>query len=78
MLLEVSEKTVSNAMHCKKNFDCLKKDKQVCCKVENCISKKVFFINCADNHSCNYKLSFGNSYLCTCAVRKEIFNKHGV
>lgn len=78
MLLEVSEKTVSNAVHCKKNFDCLKKDKQVCCKVENCISKKVFFINCDNNVNCTYKLPFGRSYLCTCAVRKEIFIKHGV
>lgn len=78
MEIEVDEKTISKANQCHKNFDCMKSDKQVCCKVENCISRKVHFIAYADNNYCSYKLSFGSSYMCTCAVRKEIFNMYGI
>ncbi len=75
---EIDEKTVNKTLHCEKNFTCLKSDNHVCCKVENCINNEVHFITCADNINCSYKMSFGNSYFCTCPVRKEIFNKHGV
>ncbi len=78
MIFEVNDITKCNTAHCEKNFDCLNKGNQVCCKVENCISKKVHFVNFSNNVNCNYKLSFGYSFLCTCAVRKELFNKHGV
>lgn len=78
MEFEVNEIAVSNTTFCKKNFDCLRIGIQVCCKVENCISKKVHFVSFSNNVSCSYKLSFGHSCLCTCAVRKELFNKHGV
>ena len=78
MAKKVDKKTVNETLHCEKNFACIKIDKHVCCKVENCINKEVHFITSIDNNNCNYKISFGNSYFCTCPVRKEIFNKYGI
>lgn len=78
MRIEVDTKTVNKTFCCEKNFNCLKSDKHICCKVENCVNNKVHFINCADNKYCSYKKSFGYSFFCTCMVRKEIFNKYGV
>jgi hypothetical protein len=78
MEIEVDEKTINQTLHCRKNFDCLKSNNHVCCKVETCVNKKVHFITCADNIYCSYKMTFGSSFLCTCAVRKESFNKYGV
>lgn len=78
MVKRVEEKTVNETLHCEKNFACLKNDKHVCCKVENCINNEVHFIDCAVNFNCSYKMSFGHSYFCTCPVRKEIHKKYGV
>lgn len=76
--VKVDEATVNKTIGCRKNFECLKNDTQVCCKVENCVSKKVHFVTRFNNFNCNYKISFGSSSICTCAVRKEIFNMYGL
>lgn len=78
MLKEVDEIIVNKTKRCEKDFNCLKSDKHVCCKVESCVNKAVHFITCSENLYCSYKMSFGKSNLCTCAVRKEKFNKYGV
>ena len=75
---EIDEKTVNETLYCEKNFACMKNDKHVCCKVVNCINKKVHFISSFDNNNCNYKMSFGTAYFCICPVRKKIFNRYGV
>lgn len=76
--LKVDESTVNKTIGCRKNFNCLKNDVQVCCKVENCVNKKVHFVTRVNNTNCSYNISFGNSSICTCAVRKEIFNIYGL
>lgn len=71
--LRIVEKTRS----CATNFDCLTNEKHVFCKVENCLRNTVHFIECMRNKYCSYKMSFGNSFVCTCPTRKEIYNKYG-
>jgi hypothetical protein len=78
MEIEIDKETVYNTIGCKKNFDCMKNSVQACCKVENCVNKKVHFVACADNVNCSYKISFGGASICTCKVRKEIFNIYGI
>jgi len=69
---EILEKTV----HCKKNFDCIINN-NICGKVVSCVDKEVHFVECREINFCNYRLIFGNSYICTCPTRKEIYNKYG-
>ena len=75
--MEIDKKTVAETLRCEKNFDCLNNDEHVYCQVESCVNKAVHFVKCPVMTPCNYKMSFGDSSICTCPVRKEIFNKYG-
>jgi len=75
--MEIDKKIIANTLDCHKNFDCLNTEKHVLCEVENCINEKVYFIKYLGKSLCRYKMSFGDSSLCNCPTRKEIFNKYG-
>lgn len=74
--MEIDNKTISATSGCERNFDCLKSGRFVFCRVEECINKKVHFVKNIDKLYCNYKMSFGDSSVCTCPTRKEIFNRY--
>ena len=74
----INDRIVTETILCEKNFECLKSNMPVYCKVENCVSKKVHFVKCLDNSHCSYKMTFGSSKICTCPTRKEIFNKYKI
>lgn len=75
--MKIDEKIIAGTLGCQKNFDCLNSNQHVYCKVEDCINKEVYFIQYREKPSCNYKMSFGNTFICNCPTRKEIFNKYG-
>ena len=72
--MEIEKEILDKTVHCTKDFDCLRNN-NICCKVENCVDKKVHFVECSEIF-CNYKMKFGRSYICTCPTRKEIYNKY--
>ncbi len=74
--MEIDKKIVAGTFNCHKNFDCLNSGNHVYCKVECCINKKVHFIKIVDKSFCYYKMSFGDSFICTCPTRKEIFKMY--
>ena len=74
--MDIDKKIISATRNCLRNFSCLNSDIPVYCKVVNCINKKVHFVKYVDESLCNYKISFGNSIICTCPTRKEIFNQY--
>lgn len=74
--MEIDKKIIAETLNCRRNFDCLDDEKHVYCKVENCIKYKVHFIKYLETSICYYKMSFGDSAICTCPTRKEIFNKY--
>jgi hypothetical protein len=74
--MEIDKRIVAGTFNCLNNFDCLNNDKHVYCKVESCINHKIHFIENIDKSLCNYKMSFGDSFICTCPTRKEIFNQY--
>lgn len=78
MEIEIDEKIVTKAKACIKNFDCLNNDMHIYCKVEYCCNNKVHFIKCLDNQYCSFQKSFGFAFMCTCPLRKEIYNKYGI
>ncbi len=71
--MEIDKKILAVTLSCHKNFDCLNNNQQGCCKVESCINQKVYFVENDTRSLCNYKMSFGDSFICTCPTRKEIF-----
>ena len=77
MSLEIEKEVLDKTIHCKKNFEYFKK-RTNCCKIDYCVSKEIHFIDCNEYLSCNYRIPFGNSSICYCPTRKEIFNKYGL
>jgi len=75
--MEIDKKIVAETSKCEKNFDCLNNNEHVYCHVESCVNKGVHFISCQEKSTCSYKMTFGFSFICTCPIRKEIFNKYG-
>ena len=78
MKIEIKEETIKTTTQCKKNFNCLSSEKHIFCKVESCVNGSVHFIKCLDEENCNYRSSFGNSLMCNCPTRKEIFNRYNI
>lgn len=76
--MEIDKIIIEKTLNCNKNFDCLNNNAHVCCKVEDCINNEVHFIKCLEKLQCTYKMSFGESFICTCPTRKEIFNKYKI
>ncbi len=76
----VSKEKIDMTTRCKCDFKCLHDDSFQVCPVENPITPQgVYFIKMV--HSiCNssYCLSFGNSYICRCPVRKELYERYKV
>ena len=77
--MEIDSKIIEETTKCDKNFECLKNKNYTCNTsiVDRAIGGRVHFINCSVSN-CNYKMAFGNSYICNCPVRKEIFNKYHI
>ena len=76
MKFKISDETIKNTKECNKTFGCLRDEKHVLCRVERCVNEEVYFIKCLHNDKCDYKIAFGNSYFCSCPVRKEIYKKY--
>lgn len=76
--MEINDDIKEQATECEKGMGCVKNKDHKICKVESFISDKVIFVKCLDTKYCGYKLSFGSFYVCTCPVRKEIFDKYKI
>lgn len=75
----IAQQILDETIHCNHNFECLKNEDHFClkAKVIRTVNGKIYFINCAE-YCNNYKIDFGNSTVCHCPTRKEIFNKYKI
>ena len=74
----VIDKSILNqANKCDRDFECLTNPTQPSCKISSCINQNIHFLEKLER-SCPYNIEFGYSPICTCPVRKEIYNKYGV
>lgn len=46
------------------------------CEVENLVNG-VLFVRAAHAFLCYHKTSFGDSYICRCPARREVYQRHG-
>lgn len=77
--MRIRNEILNKTTQCNRDFSCLKgikPDKN--CRVINCLNNEVHFVECSNDSFCSYLMSFGNSFICNCPVRKEIFNKYGI
>ena len=77
MTFDVSDEAKQAATRCKKDFSCLKGDRDCLCTVERVVGGQVFFVSCQQQNHCPYKHRYGFAdFFCACPVRKEIYNKY--
>lgn len=74
---EVSQDTIRSAHGCLKNFDCLEGNADLC-HVEKEVNGEVLFIKNDGKNICNYRISFGDSFICCCPVRKELHKRYRI
>ncbi|MCX9081971.1 MAG: hypothetical protein OIN83_07220 [Candidatus Methanoperedens sp.] len=75
-ILKINEEILKNTLKCKKGFSCL--SGMSLCQVELNVGDKIHFVKCKSNEPCNYRVSFGYSFVCICPVRKELFNRYNI
>jgi hypothetical protein len=76
MNIKVDDNIKQETTKCKKKFSCLSGETP--CSVELCIDNKIHFIKCVSKEPCSYKVPFGYSDVCTCPVRKELYNNYKI
>jgi len=78
MDIVVSDESLRATRHCEKGFSCLKGETAGLCEIDLCIDRRAYFVKCLDGVHCSYRLSFGNSFTCTCPTRREIYDKYNI
>jgi hypothetical protein len=63
---------------CEKGFSCLSGRRKNLCKIVDCVSGKVYFLEALNDKYCPYAKIFGDSYYCTCPTRMKIYDIYRV
>jgi hypothetical protein len=76
-MFAINPNIIKSAVKCHRGLNCLTLNGIPDCNIHNKIAyevgpKKEF------NTECKYIIKFHGKYLCTCPVRKDIFNKYDV
>ena len=74
--LYVSDVTICATTKCNKNFSCLTGTRKDLCPVDYCINQGLTFVECVEETDCNYRTPYGDSVVCLCPVRIELYNKY--
>jgi len=77
MDIKIPRNILEQTTECKKNFSCLAEDTRNVCEGIHVNGENVLFIK-KDPKSCNYKIPFGSSYICSCPTRNELYKKYNI
>ena len=78
MILKIDDAIIKKTTRCNKDFSCLSDNRKELCRVTRTVENKVHFVECHDTESCSYRLAFGESFFCTCPVRKDIYDTYKI
>lgn len=73
MGFKIREAILHETNKCEWNFACLLGKNECLCEVEDSLDSRIVFIKPMLDFMCNYRMSFGYSYVCNCPTRKEIY-----
>ena len=76
MELEVSEEIRQRTDKCWRGFACLSGMKDGICAVREQVGD-VIFVEKIKQAYCPYDVTFGYSHICSCPVRRELFERYG-
>jgi hypothetical protein len=70
---EILDKT-----NCPFSFQCLNEENIDICPVDRCLSGNFSFLKTVKPNHCAYQMEFGNSQICICPVRAELFRHYRI
>ncbi len=76
MKYEIDDAIIKTATECKNNLVCLEGTIPLC-SVEHCLMHRIHYVKCLYEEPCPYKETLDHATICTCPIRKEIFNRYG-
>ena len=76
--IEITGESLKKTGKCRKNHSCLSGERNDLCKVELNVDNKIHFVKCVNNEPCAFRISFGYSYICSCPIRKELFDRYNI
>ena len=74
----VSDVTIKATTRCHKEFSCLCGSRKDLCPVDYYISDGLTFVTCVGDTNCDYRTPYGDSVICLCPVRIELYNKYSI
>jgi hypothetical protein len=77
MAMKVSEEARQRTDKCPREFACLSSGKNPRCAVRSSV-RGVLFVEKTAPYHCPYAMSFGYSYICSCPIRWEIYDRYGI
>jgi hypothetical protein len=79
MNLKFPDEISKRATECPKNHSCLSNQEGGRCRVDYSMEGVPFLMlkKSSDEH-CPYSFDFGNSYFCTCPVRRELYKRYSI
>jgi hypothetical protein len=80
MKFKVDEEIKKQTTGCTLDYACLTAGEEFLCPATGPVvgsPSYVVFIKCDKGDTCIYRSRFGNSYVCRCPVRAEIFRRYG-
>ena len=78
MARQIAEQILQKTTKCLSSFQCLDDERRDICSVEWSLKEKGCFLKIVKPKGCPYKVSFGDSYLCNCPTRHELFSKYKI
>jgi hypothetical protein len=76
---KIPDEILKQTTRCPKNFGCLSCEVDHMCQVES-LSKSVpiLFVDKVQDRFCSYCGQFRDSWLCSCPVRVELYNRYRI
>lgn len=81
MRYSIDREIIEKTRKCSRDFSCLENNPECMCSVEHTagINKNILFISPSDtNDHCDYQMKFGNTFVCSCPTRLEIYKNYSV
>ena len=78
MKIKIDEEIIQKAIYCEYDFSCLSGEKRCLCEVKELIGYAMLEIKPKLAIDCRYHVSIGDTSLCICPTRHEIYNRYGM
>lgn len=76
MNIKIDKEIIQTAIYCEYDFSCLSGEKRCLCEVSELIGYAMLEIKPKLSIDCRYYVSIGDTSLCICPTRYEIYNRY--